>query len=153
MSLATLPLTSWGHFTPDGRGTQTALDQGDPASGLHVGFMASGAYCPSIGTLPWLPLSGAPGRHYGAGGGCALGEEERAFNLKNPPRANRELEVKGCLEIFQGLDSHACGSQSSAIPESPGSRKCPVLRKCQASRVSSGSLEPRTWRLALLGSW
>lgn len=150
MSLATLPLISWGHFIPDGRGTQTTLDQGVPASGLHVGVMASGAYCPFIGTPPGLPLSGAPLR-------CRWGDAPWAKKrglpiLRTPPRATRELVVKGCLKTFQGLDSYVGGSQSSAIPESPGSRKCPALRKCQASRASSGSLEPCTWRLALLGS-
>lgn len=69
MSLATLPLTSWGHFTPDGRGTHTVPYQGGPASGWHAGFVARGACCPSVATLLGLRLSGALPRHRGAGGG------------------------------------------------------------------------------------
>lgn len=76
---------------------------------MYVGFVARGAYCPSIETLTGpTALWGAPAlqRHYGAGGRRALGEVGRVPNLKNPPRAAREPVVKGYLEIFQGFDCH-----------------------------------------------
>lgn len=50
-----------GSFHSRWQGDTDCPRQGDPASRWHVGFVASAVYCPSIETLPGLPLSGAPG--------------------------------------------------------------------------------------------
>lgn len=81
MSLATLPLTSWGHFTPDGRGTHTVPYQGGPASGWHgelvswpTGLAAHPSrHCWGCGSLGRSHDTEAP-----VGGGRALGEVEKA---------------------------------------------------------------------------
>lgn len=62
---------------------------------MHAGFVARGAYCPSIATPLGLSLFGPPPLSIDTA--APVGEVEKAPNLKNRLRATREPVVKGSL--------------------------------------------------------
>lgn len=55
LSLATSPLTNWGHFSPDGRGTPTATDQGALGGEGSLASRPVKGCCLSVATVPGLP--------------------------------------------------------------------------------------------------
>lgn len=57
LSLATSPLTNWGHFSPDGRGTPTATDQGALGGEGSLASRPVKGCCLSVATVPGLPLT------------------------------------------------------------------------------------------------
>lgn len=127
LSLATLPLTSWGHFSPRWQGTPTAIDQGGPGSRRIPGFGARGGCCRSVAAVRGRILTGGPGSasalRRGDEGPLILGDA----GLQGCPGRTRDLMASVL---------RATGGQSSAIPECLGSRKCLASRKFPASRPS-----------------
>lgn len=88
LSLATSPLTNWGHFSPDGRGTPTATDQGalggegSLASRPVKGCCLSVAACRSCRAYPHCGGPARAARHSPKADpsvrGCTFGEVTRA---------------------------------------------------------------------------